>query len=49
MLLASAGFTSPPSLPPPLHARSFEVEEVHGGCRLALKRTLISELSSKER
>ncbi|KAI7844212.1 hypothetical protein COHA_002346 [Chlorella ohadii] len=30
-------------------ASVFEVEEVHGGCRLALKRTLISELSSKER
>ncbi|PRW57442.1 Transmembrane 9 superfamily member 4 isoform B [Chlorella sorokiniana] len=30
-------------------AAVFEVEEVQGGCRLALKRTLITELSPKER
>lgn len=37
--------------PPPLACipRRFEVEEVQGGCRLALKRTLISKLPPKER
>lgn len=36
-------------LPPHPCTRRFEVEEVQGGCRLALKRTLITELSQKER